>query len=331
MFRLLSTALALGVTLAAWAQPPIYVQDSTYDESRLLATLSASPTGNGRALDTERLRAAGTLLLKSKSLPTRRLAFDSISAAALRIGDWPARLDDSASTLPGIRALDLPGSALRLLTWQLFVNDSTYRYGGVLHDYEQGAATLLTDTAQQLGLEREYELSPDQWYGALYYAAHPFTLTSGKPAWVLFGYDADGFLHRRKVADVLHFGRRGNPLFGAEVFRGVEGQPDYTFSRLILEYRVDARVGLRYDEALGGIAFDRLVTGPPVVPGAPPSQIPDGSYDGYVLDAETGLWNYREEWFDRVMSAEPPRPKPVLGNQPVKRDLFGRERPPRKG
>lgn len=330
-YFLLAGALACCVcTVLAQADPerPTYVA-SAHSDSAYLHTLSAFAKTSRE--EVVRLRAAGTLLLRSRSAPQRARAADSLAVSLERV-----LAVDSAQLLvdvPGVSAIADPAGAWQLYTWQHFVDDSTYVYGGRL--YRPGgepAVVALRDSAQALGLEGEFELRPDQWYGALYYGVKAFTTARGKEAWVLFGFDADGFYHRRKVADVLTFSRGGAPLFGAEVFRGREGQPTATASRLILEYRADARVGLRYDEALGGIVHDRLVTGPPVVRGAPPSHIPDGSYDGYTLDASAGVWTYREEYFDRVTSATAPRPAPVLdsGSDDGARDLFGRPRKARR-
>ena len=319
----LALALLAGAPLPA--QAPAFEVDTTYadgDFAPALAARAATPA-EYRA----KVEAAATLLLRSRDPDLRAAAADTLATALARVVVLPGA-DSTLADLAQVSRVADPGGAWRLYTWQHFVDDSTYVYGGLL-DTVGGPPIALLDSAQALGLEGDYELLPAQWYGAVYYGVRPFATKAGRPAWLLLGYDADGFYHRRKVADVLTFDRRGRPRFGAEVFRGVEGRPDYTFSRLLLEYRVDARVGLRYDDDLGGIVHDRLVAGPPVVPGAPPSAVPDGSYDGYVYDAASGEWRYREEWFDRVVSPEPPRPAPILGAESgEKRDLFGRARRP---
>ena len=316
-------AAGLLAQVATRAQAPVFAVDTSYADADFLPDFSAASATpiEYRA----KVEAAGTLLLRSRDPYLRAAAADTLAAALARAVVLPGA-DSVLADLPQVSRIADPSGAWRLYTWQHFLDDSTYVYGGLL-DTVGGPPIALSDSAQALGLERDYELLPGQWYGAVYYGVRPFATAAGRPAWLLLGYDADGFYHRRKVADVLTFDRRDRPRFGAEVFRGVEGRPDYTFSRLILEYRVDARVGLRYDEDLGGIVHDRLVAGPPIVPGGPPSAIPDGSYDGYVF--EDGEWRYREEWFDRVISPEPPRPAPIFGGaSDGGRDLFGRARRP---
>lgn len=304
--------------------------DTTYHEAELLAVLQpvSSPAGSAFAKTlpayATRLQAAGTLLLRSRELATRTAAADSIAQLFGEALDLPGGRQYPFAEVSTVSQLSDSTGSWRLLTWQLFVNDSTYRYAGYFVPTDSTQATVpLRDVAQAEGLEDDFELTADQWYGCVYYGARAFRLADGRPAWVLFGYDADGYSHRRKVADVLSFDRKGQPRFGSEVFLGAESRPEQLRSRIILEYRTDARVGLNYDPVLGGIVHDRLVTGPPVRPGMPPSRVPDGSYDGFTLDEAAGVWRYREEYFDRVISTEAPRPQPILGGE-NSYDLFGR-------
>ena len=308
--------------LAKAQNPYAFTVDTVYNDSLYLSAFSAS----AKTLPEyeTKLDAAGTLLLRSKDASLRSAAADTISKAlqrALLLPDAPAYPWANLST---VKKQAPEAEEWKIFTWQHFVNDSTYRYHGVLQQKDKPETLhVLQDSAQALGLEREYELRPNQWYGALYYGVQPFKTNKGKKAWILFGFDADGYMHRRKVADVLTFSKSGTPLFGKEVFVGTERDSLQRQARLILEYRVDSRVGLRYNPDLGGIAFDHLITGPPVMRGGPPSYIPDGSYDGYVYHKKSGEWRWRMEWFDRVISSEAPRPQPILDSK-ERKDVFGR-------
>ena len=330
---------ALLLSLASWgfadrltAQRATFafVEDSSYVEATHVAGMGASAKTLGEY--EVKLQHAATVMLRSRDASLRVAAFDTIARGLPLALDLDGGRIYAFDRLAGVsHVTDAEEGRWRIFTWQHFVDDSTYRYGGVFVPTDASQALYpLTDAAQSLGLETDFELLPEKWYGAVYYNAHAFTLGDGRPAWVLFGYDADGYYHRRKVADVLSFDRRGRPRFGAEVFRGSEQYPELTQSRVVLEYRADARVRLNYDAGLGGIVHDRLVTGPAPKPGLPPGKVPDGSYDGYVLDEDAGLWRYREEYFDRVISAEPPRPTPVLGRGGEELDVFGRPKRSRR-
>jgi len=313
------------ISVLAKAQAPYaFKVDSVYQDSLYLPAFTA-PAQTLEAYETK-LNATGTLLLRSKNPILRQEAADSLLVVIQRALLLPGAYSYPWKLLTTVKSISPPTKEWRIFSWQHFVNDSTYQYHGILQQKEHAQTIhVLKDSAQHLGLELEYELHPDQWYGCLYYGVEPFKTKKGKDAWVLFGYDADGYTHRRKVADILTFSRSKTPLFGKEVFVGTEQDSSYRFARLILEYRVDSRVGLRFNPDLGGIAFDHLITGPPVLKGGPPSNIPDGSYDGYVYNKKLGEWHWRMEWFDRVTSKEAPRPQPILDSEKrVRKDVFGR-------
>ena len=329
---LVSVALALicfAERLAAQSPTFAFVADSTYSDSAFVAQFRAEATTLSEF--EQKLQAAATLMLRSRQPELRLAGFDSLRVGLPRALDLAGGRDYAFAKLEGVSQVADPSGTWRMFTWQYFVNDSTYRYGGLfVPNAPEAPVVALSDRAQELSVETDFELTPDQWYGAVYYGVEPFTLADGRPAWVLFGFDAEGYYVRRKVADVLSFDRRGGPRFGAEVFVGAEGNAAVVRSRIILEYRTDARVRLSYDPELGGIVHDRLVVGPAPKPGLAPANVPDGSYDGFTLDPAAGQWVYREEYFDRVISTEPPRPNPILGTE-EQRDLFGRPRVRKRG
>lgn len=232
--------------------------------------------------------------------------------------------------LKSISILAPPDSSFRIFTWQLFVNDSTYRYYGAI---QMNRAKLqlfpLVDRSIDVGEEPNLttlEISPDQWYGMLYYALRPFETRDG-PKYLLFGYDAYTFFQKRKVIDVLSFGKDGKPVFGAPVFypesdttkRKVDGE-----YRLLFEYLSGAGVRVNWDEQYQMVLFDHLIPMPnPYGPGM--AYVPDGSYDG--LKFEKGRWKYIEKVFKDVMS-EAPRPEPILDNRTGK-DVMGKAKRPK--
>ncbi len=328
LLLLLLGAVGFAERLTAQSPTFAFAEDSTYADDAYLRQVAAF----AKTLPEyeTKLQAAATLMLRSRQPEHRAAGYDTLAAGLPRALAVPGAREYAFAKLEGVSQLTDPAGAWRIFTWQHFVNDSTYRYGGLYVPTDAGKPVVaLVDAAQAEGAEDDFELTPEQWYGAVYYGVRLFRLADGRPAWVLFGYDADGYYHRRKVADVLSFDRAGTPRFGAEVFVGSERQPELVRSRIILEYRTDARVSIRYDAELGGIVHERLVVGPPPVPGAAPGNVPDGSYDGFTLDEKAGLWRYRQEYFDRVISAEPPRPQPILGASGEQRDLFGRPKRPK--
>ncbi len=210
-------------------------------------------------------------------------------------------------------------STFRIFSWQLYVDDDTYRYYGALQMNRPDLQLFpFADRSSELSGLEDAELSPERWYGAVYYRLQQVDGPGGT-YYLLFGFDGYEFFRNRKVLDVLHFDEAGQPVFGLPVLvhEGTDGAPDTTRSRLVLEYSAEASVRLNYDPALEMIIFDHLVT-MPGQHGEGPVGLPDGSYEGYKL--VDGRWVYVEKIWDEV-SDEVPRPFPILDKR--QGDLFG--------
>ncbi len=214
------------------------------------------------------------------------------------------------SRLKTLSILAPPDSSFRIFTWQLFVNDSTYRYFGAIQmNQRELLLHRLLDRSEDMGRVPTHEtLTPDRWFGALYYNLIPFDTKSGKQ-YLLFGYDGYEFYNKRKIVDVLRFDEKGKPLFGSTVFVRDKPLPNGPEQRLVLEYSAEAKVKCNWDEQYQMILFDHLITMPSPF-GMGFTAVPDGSYDG--LKFEKGNWKFVEKVFNDVME-EAPRPEPVLG------------------
>jgi len=215
-------------------------------------------------------------------------------------------------------------SSFRIFTWQLYVDSAQYRYYGAIQmNRSELQLYPLIDRSfeiQDANLEK-VEISPDRWYGALYYRLQQVDAPHGK-YYLLYGYDAYRAFRHRKLIDVLTFDpQTGEPRFGAPVFKhGPDtGQPP-TKNRVVIQYSATSSVRMNYDEMLEMIVFDHLVTMQGRY-GEGPVNVPDGSYEGYRL--ENGYWQYVPKVFDQVQD-EPPRPLPVLDQRT--KDLFGNDK-----
>ncbi len=213
-----------------------------------------------------------------------------------------------------------PDSSFRIFTWQLFVNDSTYRYYGAIQMNSSNLQMfpLIDRSAEMRGNLSRETFTPDRWYGALYYNLRQFNTKNGRQ-YMLFGYDAFEFFEKRKVVEILTFDPAGKPVFGAAPFitrPTVKGGPEH---RLILQYSADSKVRCNWDEQYKMVVFDHLIPFPSPF-NRDLTYVPDGSYEAIVW--EKGRWKYKEKAFNDVQT-EAPRPEPVLDGQKG-RDIMGK-------
>lgn len=222
--------------------------------------------------------------------------------------------------LKSVSIIAPPDSSFRVFTWQLFVNDSTYRYYGAIQLNQRDLKLFpLIDRSFEMDIAPVYdELGPERWYGALYYNIRQFDTKEGRK-YLLMGYDAFEFFQKRKVIDVLGFDEARNPVFGAAVFARENQQPGPKEKRLIFEYSAEASMRVNWDEQYNMVLFDHLISFPSPF-GRGMTSVPDGSYDGLRL--EKGRWKFIDKVF-KDSQEEPPFPEPIL-EQRKEKDITGR-------
>lgn len=216
-------------------------------------------------------------------------------------------------------------SSFRIFTWQLYVDVDDYRYYGAIQ-MNSGQLQLfpLIDRSAEVESEEYDLLTPEKWYGSVYYNLKEFKTGEGNK-YLLFGFDGYSFFNKRKVVDVLSF-KDGKPIFGAPVFVQEDSLGNQTVrNRLVMEFSSEASFKLNYDETWGLIIFDHLMTMGGGY-GQGPTQVPDGTYEGYKL--ENGRWQWVEKFWTQVMD-EAPRPEPVLDSR-KQQDVFGKEKKGKK-
>ncbi len=221
--------------------------------------------------------------------------------------------------LQSISILTPPDSSFRIFSWQLYVNDSTYRYYGAIQ-MNQSALKLfpLIDRSAEMEPPPTHDqLAPERWFGALYYNLRQFDTKEGKK-YLLFGFDVPDFFSRRKVIDVLSFDKNGNPVFGAPVFQRQPAKIPAE-QRLFFEYAADGSIKVNWDEQYKMVLFDHLIA-IPSPHGRGIAYVTDGSYDGLKL--EKGAWKFVSQVFHDQMD-EAPRPEPILDARKDK-DIVGK-------
>jgi hypothetical protein len=257
------------------------------------------------------------------SLPDNRfLACREMIVRLTQALKTPGSFDYPFERLKSISIQYPQDSSFRIFSWQLYVDKEEYRYFGAIQlNTPELTLIPLQDRSFQITEDPEkVVLSPEQWYGAVYYNVKQVDTPQG-PYYLLFGFDGYSFYYKRKVIDVLRL-QDGKATFGAPVFYhpATQETPEMAKTRVIREYSAAASVKLNYDPSFEIIMFDHLVPGGGQY-GEGITYYPDGSYEGYEL--QNGRWMYIEKVFDQV-SAEAPRDYPILDQRDGK-NIFGKK------
>ncbi|HEY0262795.1 MAG TPA: hypothetical protein VGB95_07195, partial [Chitinophagales bacterium] len=198
-----------------------------------------------------------------------------------------------------------------------------FRYYGVIQmKSEKMKIFPLHDLRDTLEYRTQKILSPENWYGCLYYNIVR-TIENKKPVYTLFGFEAADFVSRRKVLEVMKF-ENGVPVFGAPMFQfkydSTAAKLRDTLNRFFIEYKWDADPRMNYDTAMEVIVFNHLVPPNPKAEGAYFSYVPDGQYEGFKWLKDHWQWISRVFNFSIGEMDNPPIPTPLFGTpkkQPV--------------
>lgn len=224
------------------------------------------------------------------------------------------------STLEWVSEHSASNGSFRLFTWQIVAGDDDYRYYGFILK-QDGTLYELQDKKSELEDLEYLALSPDEWYGSVYYGMKEYAV-DGKIYYMLTGYNGHTQYDKIKTAEVMYFDDDGTPIIGLDCWRfPQEGIRDKIQNRIILTYSADSNVSLRYNDNLDIMMHDHLIRRMGQFAGQGPTNVSDGSYEGYELT--NGEWVYNEKIFHHKYNVnEAPRPKPVLGG--AKKGIFGK-------
>lgn len=205
------------------------------------------------------------------------------------IEEYAASNSVFSNKLTGLRYLGeitSPDSTLKLITWNLILNDYRGKYFCYLIKKDEGKNLVFP-------LEASYDtrmdaadttFAPNSWYGALYYDLRPVSI-NGERCWVVLGLDYGNPEITRKIIDVISFHENGIPVFGKKWFLTPLG----TRHRVVFEYAATAMMTLRFSSDTS-IVFDHLVPISPDLSDKRQYYAPDYSYDAYLYDR--GVWRF---------------------------------------
>lgn len=220
------------------------------------------------------------------------------------------------SEVKGIGNIYAPDSTFRIFTWQLSFDDYYSRQrGAIQYHTADGSLKLvpLWDASEFTTKPEDSLRSRDKWIGAVYYNMVQ-TEHNGKSYYTLFGFESHSIRSNKKWIEVLTFDSRNMPVFGGPHFifdqDSIRRSPQHRYS---IEYKKDASALINYDEDLGIILIDHLISETDE-PELAYTFIPDGSYEGFKW--VNGKWLHIEKVFDfKLEDGEFPVPLPLRDGQ----------------
>lgn len=234
--------------------------------------------------------------------------FTRMLVRALKVNHSFSYPFDSLQTVSRLYA---PDSSFRIFTWQLVQDEASFRrHGAIQMKTADGSLLLfpLIDKTQQVDNIQNAVTGNTNWIGAIYYKIIQ-TSYQQKKFYTLLGYDEHSFRSTKKRIEVLTFDN-GKPVFGGPYFSFEQDTvPKPVQYRFEIEYKKDGNASIKYDEELGMIIYDHLIS-ENNQPGKAYSYVPDGDYEGFKW--EKGKWLHIDKVFTfKLEDGQAPVERPV--------------------
>ncbi|CAN5854611.1 hypothetical protein BH11BAC4_BH11BAC4_23010 [soil metagenome] len=216
-------------------------------------------------------------------------------------------------SLETISKLYAPDSSFRIFTWQMVINENVIRQHGAIQMRTDDGSMKLFSLIDKSDITENMADSIGNnwgWMGAVYYRI-VLTKNAGQSFYTLLGYDENNIRSSKKIIEVLSF-KDGKPVFGGPYFSVANNSlvPNNP-ARYILEFKKEASPRLTYDESLGMIVIEHLIS-QSGEPNKKYTLIPDGDYEG--LKWTNGKWVYISKIFNEI-TPEGKAPVPVPLNE----------------
>lgn len=202
--------------------------------------------------------------------------------------DYPFEMWTTMSTVAS------PDGAFRLFNWN--IEDKSLRHSHFCYLVKPTRGTKpnkvykFKEDKITLPPRPTNTLTPEKWYGALYYKIIPVPKGS-KTYYTILGYSGEDRSTNQKLIDVFYF--KGKSLrMGFPLFQEAKGSKRL-IRRVFFQYSEKAVISVNLNEKIGGIVFDHLVPEQKNLEGMFDFYIPDMTYDCYKWIG--GVWRYEED------------------------------------
>ncbi|HZH68306.1 MAG TPA: hypothetical protein VFD65_03825 [Chitinophagales bacterium] len=205
-------------------------------------------------------------------------------------------------SLTSVAILTPEDQKFKIFTWQLELDNGTYRYFGVIQSNDMlPKLQPLVDYGDFYEDPSTVIVDGDRWIGALYYNIIPYTYKK-QTYYALLGWDGNNAITNKKYIEILWFDESGKAKFGYPAF---ETHQKNNLCRYILEYRKDATLSLNYYSDEKRIFFDHLVPMSGNEEAGAFEMVPDGTIEAFEL--KKGKWRHINMVdYDRLEDGEAP-------------------------
>lgn len=215
-----------------------------------------------------------------------------------------------------ISRLYSPDSAFRIFTWQVSMDENTHRrHGAIQMNTKDGSLQLFPLIDRSLMIEHQLDTITNHnwWIGAIYYKILEHRVNQRK-VYTLLGYDEHNQSTTRKLIEILTFNESGQPVFGFPLFLFTNDSLNkIRHTRFMIEYKKYISVSIKYDEELGMIIYDHLISESNDDKN-PNTYVPDGDYEAFKWI--NGKWVHIDKPFDfKLKDGQAPIIKPVTDSK----------------
>jgi len=265
----------------------------------LMTERAYSQTDNTKSAVRDSLSKLSSIIWKQKTDSGRLAANDIFLLKLQSVLKSKSPVSVTLDSIKGITIAISDDKKLRIFTWNLPLSDGSNKYFGFIQFTTDSIILVPLKSNQVLGGDfTQAQLTPEKWYGAIYYKIVQVQI-AGKQIYTLLGWDGCTQTLNRKLIDILSFTASGGFVFGMPVFKTDAGIK----SRVIFEYAEKATMLMRYDyqsimvqkrkrlvkENAWLIVVDRLIPMDPSMKGMRNYYVPAGdTYDGFLF--KNGYW-----------------------------------------
>lgn len=224
----------------------------------------------------------------------REMFNQDLQAALEEILARPAVMDYPFEKLTSMSTIASPDGAFRIFNWN--IEDASLTHSHFCYVVRPGRGNKpnqvykFKEDKVTLPPRPTNTLTPNNWYGCLYYKIIPVPKGS-KTYYTVLGYSGEDRITNQKLIDVFYF-KGKNLRLGFPLFQ--EGKESKRLARRVFfQYSDKAVISVNMNEKIGGIVFDHLVPEQKNLEGMYDFYIPDMTYDAYKWS--DGVWRYHED------------------------------------